>query len=143
MSFLLKQSKLYSISSLLFSTNDLITKHFSVSLTHNTVLVMILLLPLSKDIRAKYIEHDNVSCTRKGHAAVPQFADAKYMCICMILHYNHISDLLPACMIASLWYTANYMTLWENRQKLNSINLAWCRQMIPDLVLSISLLLGN
>lgn len=80
---------------------------------------MVLLLLLSKDIRAKYIERDNISCKRKGHAAVPQFADPKYMYSCITLHYDHISDVLPACMIASLWYSANYMTLWENRQKLN------------------------
>lgn len=38
---------------------------------------------------------------------------------CITLHYNHISDVLPERMIASLWYNANYMTLWENRQLLN------------------------
>lgn len=99
------------ISSPLFSINDLITEHFSVSMTHNTELVMVLLLLLSNDIRVKYIVHDNISHTRKGHAAVPQFADPKYMDGCITLHYNHISDALPECVIASLWYNANYMTL--------------------------------
>lgn len=80
---------------------------------------MVLLLLLSKDIRAKYIECDNVSRTRKGHAAVPRFADPKYMYSCITLHYNHISDVFPECMLASLWYSADCMTLWENRQKLN------------------------
>lgn len=80
---------------------------------------MVLLLLLSKDIRVKYIEHDNIKYTRKGHAVVTQFSGPKYMCSCITLHYNHISDVLPECMIASLWYNANYMTLWENRQLLN------------------------
>lgn len=106
-------------SSPLFSINDLITEHFSVSVTHSTVLVMVFLLLLSKHIRVKYIERENISHTRKGHAAVPRFADPKYVYGCITLHYNHISDVLPACMIASLWYSANYMTLWENRQLLN------------------------
>ena len=108
------------ITSPLFSISDLITKHFSVSMTPNNIeLVMVLLLLLSKDIRVKYIECDNISHTRKGHVAVPRFADPKYMYSCITLHYNHISDVLPECMIASLWYNANYMTLWENRQLLN------------------------
>lgn len=88
-------------------------------MTHNAELVRVLLLLLSKDIRVKYTEHDNISRTRKGHAAVPQFADPKYMYSCITLHHNHISYVLPECMIASLWYNANYMTLWENRQLLN------------------------
>lgn len=66
------------MSSLLFSINVQITEHFSVSVTHNTVLVMVLLLLLSKYIRTKYIECDNISCTRKGHSAGPQCADPKY-----------------------------------------------------------------
>lgn len=80
---------------------------------------MVLLLLLSKDIRVKYIEHNNISHTRKGHAAVPQFADPKYMYSCITLHHNHISDVLPECTIASLWCNANDMTLRENRQLLN------------------------
>lgn len=53
---------------------------------------MVLLLLLSTDIKVNYIEHDNISHTRKGHAVVPQFADPKYMYSCISLHYNHISD---------------------------------------------------
>lgn len=80
---------------------------------------MVLLLLLSKEIGVKYIEHDNITYIGKGHAVVTQFSGPKYMYGCITLHYNHISDVLPECMIASLWYNANYMTLWENRQLLN------------------------
>lgn len=53
-------------------------------MTHNTQSVMALLLLLSKDIRVKYVQQDNVSCRRKGHAVVPQFADPRYMHSCIL-----------------------------------------------------------
>lgn len=45
--------------------------------------VMVLLLLLSKDIRVKYVQQDNVSYRRKGHAVGPQFADPRYMHSCI------------------------------------------------------------